>query len=77
MAFFTCLSTELISGQWVSYNWPLTCTDRGPDNRNHHDYTGYNQICCLSNMILLRADVHLLWDAYKIGVDTFVSPPTP
>jgi hypothetical protein len=75
--FFNYMSTELISGQWVSNGWPTLCTDRGPDGNCSHEYVGYHQICCLNNMIPLRSDVHLLWDAYEIGVDVFVSPPTP
>jgi len=54
---------------WVLQGWPEYCSDRGPEGNCSHDYTGYHQICCLNNMIPLRADVHRLWDVYEIGVD--------
>jgi hypothetical protein len=73
--FFHYLSAELISVQWVSSGWPSSCTDRGPGDDCSHDYTGYHQICCLNNMIPLRADIRYLWDAYEIGVDVRVSTP--
>ncbi|KAH9969241.1 hypothetical protein BJV74DRAFT_799381 [Russula compacta] len=54
---------------WVSSRWLTCCTNNGPDNKVSHEYTGYHQICCLNNMILLRSDVHNLFGAYEIGVD--------
>lgn len=53
------------------------CTDNGPDGDYSHEYTGHHQmISCLNNMIPLRTDVRFLWDAYEVGADIFVSPPT-
>ena len=74
VAFFTCLPTKLIFGQWVADGWPSICTDHGPNSDDKHNYTGYHQICCLNNMIPLCADAYFLWDSYKIGVDVSVSP---
>ena len=51
------------------------CNDRGPDNNCTHDYTGYQQICSLNNMVPLRTDVHSLWGEYEIGVDVNVNIP--
>ena len=75
--FFNHSSAELMSSQWVSMGWSMSCTDRGPDGNCIHDYTGYHQICCLNNMIPLRSDVHDLWDAYEIGVDVYVNIYVP
>jgi hypothetical protein len=68
---------QLISGQWVLDKWPALCTDRGPDGNCSHEYTGYHQICCLNNMIPLRADLSVLWREYYVGVDVWVSLLTP
>jgi len=55
--------------QWVSKKWSTACTDCGPDGKCSHEYTDFHQICCLNNMIPLRADIQKLWDANEIGVD--------
>jgi hypothetical protein len=75
VSFFNCLSTLLISGQWVSEDLSTYCDDRGPNNNCEFKYTGFNQMCCLNNMTPLRSDVHDLFDAYEIVVDIFVSLP--
>ena len=58
--------------QWVDGNWEQQCKDHGPDGRVNHNFTGYHHICCLNNMIPLRADVHELFDSFEIGIDVQV-----
>jgi hypothetical protein len=53
-------------------DWERQCLDHGPTGRVDSDFTGYHHICCLNNMIPLRADVHALFDENEIGIDTHV-----
>jgi len=58
---------------WVRGDWEYCCTDHGPPGDQiglSHSYVGFHHICCLSNMIPLRNDVHALFDAHRIGIDT-------
>ncbi|KAI0251707.1 hypothetical protein BJV78DRAFT_1352930 [Lactifluus subvellereus] len=57
---------------WAERRYDNQCQDHGPtDHHLDHDYIGYLHICCLNNMIPLRADIHALFDAHQIGIDTY------
>lgn len=57
----------------MAFGFEEYCRDNGPDGLGLHQDVGFQRICSLSNMIPLRADIHLLFDAYEFGIDVNVS----
>jgi hypothetical protein len=57
-----------MSEQWIDENWERQCRDHGPTGHPNHDFTGYHHMCCLNNMIPLRANVHELFNTFEIAI---------